>query len=133
MSGETKTGYVVEDALLTYFCRFQTGTTKQRHNVAKNRKEFLMMAEQKFNLSERAEALDLELRRDDDGCYWLDFASDPTMQSVGPLDLDEVEDWITAAERGLTTSQREEFCAARRWRRIHPELYADGETAEDEK
>ena len=68
MSGETKTGYVVEDALLTYFCRFQTGTTKQRHNVAKNRKEFLMMAEQKFNLSERAEALDLELRRDDDGC-----------------------------------------------------------------
>lgn len=81
------------------------------------------MTEREFNLSERAETLDLELRRDDDGYYWLDYIGCLDMASVGPMDLDEVEDWITAAESGMSTGQREEYCADQRWRRIHPELY----------
>lgn len=83
------------------------------------------MSEGEFILSARAEALDMELRRDTDGSYWLDYSGDPTMRSVGPLDLDEAEDWITAAERGMATAQPAEFCAEQRWRRIHPELYVE--------
>ncbi len=59
------------------------------------------MSEREFDLSARAEALDMELRRDDDGCYWLDFANDPNMRSIGPLDLSEVEARIIAAEAGI--------------------------------
>ena len=81
------------------------------------------MSEREFDLSERAEALDLEFRQDDAGYYWLDSSYDPSFRSVGPLDLDEVEDWITAAESGMSTGQREEYCANQRWRRIHPELH----------
>ena len=81
------------------------------------------MSEHEFNLSERAEALGLELRRDDDGCYWLDSSYDPSFRSVGPLDLDEIEDQIEAAECGMSKADREAFCEDRRWRRIHPELY----------
>ena len=79
-----------------------------------------MMTEREFDLSERAEALDLELRRDDDGLYWLDYIGYPEMRSAGPFDLDEIEDQITAAECGMSTMQREEFCEDRRWRRLHP-------------
>lgn len=85
------------------------------------------MNECEFDLSERAEALDLELRRDDAGCYWLDYIGCPDQRSVGPLDIDEVEDWVTAAERGMNTEEREEYLAGQRWRRIHPELYESEE------
>ena len=66
------------------------------------------MSEREFNLSERAEALDMELRRDDDGLYWLDFVGDPSMRSIGPLDLDEVEARIEAAENGISRDQFED-------------------------
>lgn len=78
------------------------------------------MTEREFDLSERAEALDLELRRDDDGLYWLDYIGCQEMRSAGPFDLDEIEDQITAAECGMSTMQRGEFCEDRRWRRIQP-------------
>lgn len=78
------------------------------------------MNEREFELSERAEDLDMNLRRDNAGCYWLDSSYDPNFRSVGPLDLDEIEDRIEAAECGMSTMQREEFCEDRRWRRIHP-------------
>lgn len=83
------------------------------------------MNEREFELSERAEDLDMNLRRDNAGCYWLDSSYDPNFRSVGPLDLDEIEDRIEAAEGGLSKADREEYCEDRRWRRIHPELYAE--------
>lgn len=83
------------------------------------------MNEREFDLSERAEALDMNLRRDNAGCYWLDYIGCPDMRSVGPLDLDEIEDRIEAAERGLSKADMEEYCEDRRWRRIHPELYEE--------
>lgn len=86
----------------------------------KLRKGDQKMTEREFDLSERAEALDLELRRGDDGLYWLDYIGCPEMRSAGPFDLDEIEDQITAAECGMSTMQREEFCEDRRWRRLHP-------------
>lgn len=66
------------------------------------------MSEREFNLAERAEAFDLELRRDDDGCYWLDYVSCPDMRSIGPMDLDEVEARIEAAESGISRKQFED-------------------------
>lgn len=70
-------------------------------------------------LAERAGELDMELRRDDDGCYWLDYTDQPDMRSLGPFDLDEVKDWLTAVENGYTREQIEEYMADRRWKRIH--------------
>ncbi len=72
------------------------------------------MSEREFNLSERAEALDMELRRDDDGLYWLDFVGDPSMRSIGPLDLDEVEARIEAAENGISRDQFEDGVRAQK-------------------
>lgn len=86
------------------------------------------MSEREFDLAERAEALDLKLRRDDAGCYWLDYVGYvgcPDQRSVGPLDLDEIKDLVTAAERGMSTEQLAEYCQDQRWRRIHPELYEE--------
>ena len=72
------------------------------------------MSEREFNLSERAEALDMELRRDDDGLYWLDFVGNPSMRSIGPLDLDEVEAQIEAAENGISRDQFEDGVRAQK-------------------
>ena len=66
-----------------------------------------MMTEREFDLATRAEDQDMELRRDDDGLYWLDFVGDPSMRSIGPLDLDEVEARIEAAENGISRDQFE--------------------------
>lgn len=54
-----------------------------------------------FALAERAEELGLELQQDNDGCYWLNIVDQPDAQSLGPFDLDEAEDRIVAAERGI--------------------------------
>ena len=75
--------------------------------------------DQELGLEDRVKELDMELRRDDDGCYWLDYVDQPDMRSLGPFDLDEVEDWITAAENGLSGEQIEEYVADQRWKRIH--------------
>ena len=72
------------------------------------------MSEREFNLSERAEALDMELRRDDDGLYWLDFVGDPSMRSIGPLDLDEVEARIDAAENRISRKAFEDGAEAQK-------------------
>ena len=82
------------------------------------------MTEREFDLATRAVNQDMELRRDA-GCYWLDSSSDPNFRSIGPMSLDEVEARIEAAEGGLSKADREEYCEDRRWRRIHPELYAE--------
>lgn len=66
------------------------------------------MTEYEFDLAARAEAFDMELRRDDDGCYWLDFAVAPDMRSIGPMDLDEVEARINAVESGISRKQFED-------------------------
>lgn len=60
-----------------------------------------------FALAERAEELGLELQQDDDGLYWLEIVDQPDMRDLGPFDLDEVEDRITAAENGLRMDQVE--------------------------
>lgn len=74
-----------------------------------------------FTLAERAEALGLELQQDNDGCYWLDIVDQPDTRYLGPLDLDEVEDRITAVENGFNTDQIEDYMADQRWKRLHPE------------
>ena len=74
-----------------------------------------------FDLAERAEAFDLELRQDTDGCYWLGPINQPDTHDIGPYDLDEVEDWITAAESGFSRWQTEEYMTDQRWKRLHPE------------
>lgn len=66
------------------------------------------MTEREFDLATRAENQDMELRRDAGGCYWLDSSYDPSFRSVGPLDLDEIEDRIEAAEGGISRDQFEE-------------------------
>lgn len=73
-----------------------------------------------FALAERAEELDLELRQDGDGLYWLEIVDQPDMRDLGPFDLDEVEDRITAAENGFSTDQVEEYMVDQRWKRLHP-------------
>lgn len=78
-----------------------------------------------FSLSERAEELGLELQQDNDGCYWLDIVDQPDTRSIGPMDLDEAEDRITAAENGFSTDQAEEYVADQRWKRLHPESEAE--------
>lgn len=60
------------------------------------------MNEREFDLSERAKALDMNLRRDNAGCYWLDFSSDPSFRSIGPMSLDEAEARIEATESGIS-------------------------------
>lgn len=72
-------------------------------------------------LSERAEVLGLELQRDNDGCYWLDIVDQPDTRSLGPFDLNEVEDRIIGAENGFSAEQIEEYMASQRWNRLHPE------------
>lgn len=89
----------------------QPPTPPLRKNYEKGEFE---MSEREFNLSERAEALDMELRRDDDGLYWLDFVGDPSMRSIGPLDLDEVEARIEAAENGISRDQFEDGVRAQK-------------------
>lgn len=74
-----------------------------------------------FALAERAEELGLELQQDNDGCYWLDIVDQPDTRSLGPFDLDEVEDRITAAENGFGTDQIEDYMADQRRKRLHPE------------
>ena len=74
-----------------------------------------------FALSERAEALGLELQQDNDGCYCLDIVDRPDTRSFGPFDLDEVEDRITATENGFSMGQIEEYMADQRWKPLHPE------------
>lgn len=64
------------------------------------------MTECEFNLAARAEDQSMELRRDADGCYWLDFSSEPSFRSIGPMSLDEAEARIEAAESGIS---RKEF------------------------
>lgn len=71
------------------------------------------------NQNTRAAKLNMELRQDSDGCYWLDFVDHPDMRSRGPFDLDELEDWLTAVENGLSSEQVEEYMADRRLKRIH--------------
>ena len=56
----------------------------------------------------------MSLRQDDDGCYWLDYVDQSDMRSLGPFDLCEVEDRITAAENGFSTDQAEEYVADQR-------------------
>lgn len=73
------------------------------------------------NQCARAAKLDMELRQDSDGCYWLDYVDQPDMRSHGPFDLDEVEDWLTAAENRFSSEQTEEYMADQRWKRLHPE------------
>lgn len=72
-----------------------------------------------LDLGKRAAKLDMKLRRDDDGYYWLNYVDQLDMRSIGPHDLDEIRDWITAVENGLTTEQVEEYVLDRRWKRIH--------------
>lgn len=72
------------------------------------------MSEREFSLSERAEALDMELRRDNDGCYWLDFSSDPSFRIIGPMDLDEVEARLEADERGISRKDFEDGARAQK-------------------
>lgn len=72
------------------------------------------MNEREFDLSERAEALDMNLRRDNAGCYWLDFSSDPSFRSIGPMSLDEVEAWIEAAESGISRKEFEDGAKAQK-------------------
>lgn len=62
-------------------------------------------------LAERAEEFDMDLRQDSDGFYWLDFVNQPDMRSLGPMDLDEVADRITAAENGFSGNQVEDYMA----------------------
>ena len=80
---------------------------------------------QEPGLEDRAKELDMELRQDDDGCYWLDYVDQPDMRSRGPFDLDEVEDWLTAAENRFSSEQTEEYMADQRWKRLHPEPEAE--------
>lgn len=77
--------------------------------------------DQELGLEERVQELDMKLRQDDNGCYWLDYVNQPDMRSLGPFDLDEAEDWITAVENGFTREQVEEYIADQRWKRLHPE------------
>jgi len=77
--------------------------------------------ERELDLVKRAYEFDMDLCRDDDGCYWLDFVDQPDMRSIGPMDLDEAEDRIVAAENGWNTEQTEEYTADQRWKRLHPE------------
>ena len=64
---------------------------------------------QESELAERANELDMDLRQDSDGFYWLDFLNQPDMRSLGPFDLDEVADRITAAENGFFGNQIEDY------------------------
>lgn len=82
-------------------------------------------SKREFSLSERAEELGLELQQDSDGFYWLDNVNQSDMRSLGPFDLDETEDRITAAENGFSTDQAEEYVADQRWKRLHPEAETD--------
>lgn len=82
-----------------------------------------LWSERELDLAGRAEVFGLELRRDDDGCYWLGYIGWPDMRDIGPYNLDEINDSITAAENGFSREQTEEYMADQRWRRIHPELY----------
>lgn len=95
--------------------------TNQREEIVK----MDLRDEREFYLAKRAEELDLELQQDNDGCYWLDYVDQPDMRSLGPFDLDEMEDRITAAENGFTTEQVEEYVADQRWKRLHPESEAE--------
>lgn len=72
------------------------------------------MSEREFDLATRAEDQDMELRRDNDGCYWLDFSSDPSFRSIGPMDLDEVEARLEAAERGISRKDFEDGVRAQK-------------------
>ncbi len=72
------------------------------------------MSEREFDLATRAEDQDMELRRDPDGCYWLDFVGDSSMRSIGPMDLDEVESRIAAAESGISRKQLEDGVRAQK-------------------
>lgn len=72
------------------------------------------MTEHKFCFSTRAEDKGMELRRDGDGCYWMDFSSDPSFRSVGPMDLDEAEARIEAAESGISRKAFEDGARAQK-------------------
>lgn len=72
-----------------------------------------------LSLSERAEELGLELQQDNGGCYWLGIVDRPDTRSIGPMDLDEAEDRIIAAENGFSEDQAEEYVADQRWKRLH--------------
>ncbi len=72
------------------------------------------MTEYEFDLATRAEDQDMELRRDADGCYWLDFSSDPSFRSVGPMSLDEVEARIEATENGISRKAFEDGARAQK-------------------
>lgn len=71
------------------------------------------MTEREFDLATRAENQDMELRRDADGCYWLDFSGNPN-RSIGPMDLDEVEARIEAAESGISRKEFEDGAKAQK-------------------
>lgn len=83
---------------------------------------------QEIDLVRRAAAFDMQLSEVKEGEYYL-IDESPDMCGIGPLDLDEVEDWLTAIEAGLCGEQAREFAEDRRWRRIHPELF-EGEGEE---
>lgn len=72
------------------------------------------MTEHEFDLATRAEDQHMELRLDTDGCYWLDFARDPSMRSIGPMNLEEVEARIEAAENGISRDQFEDGVRAQK-------------------
>ena len=42
-------------------------------------------SKREFDLAERAEAFDLELRQDTDGCYWLVHIDQPDMRFLAAL------------------------------------------------
>ncbi len=73
-----------------------------------------MMTEHEFDLATRAEDQGMELRRADDGLFWLDFVGDPLMRSIGPLDLDEVEFRIEAAENRISRKAFEDGAEAQK-------------------
>lgn len=104
-----------------FFGRGAKSPTGTHQNHEKEIKTMALWDEREFDLAERSEELDCELKRDDDGCYWLSHIYQTDTHDIGPFDLDEVEDWITAAENGFGRMQTEEYMADQRWKRLHPE------------
>ncbi len=87
--------------------------------------------EREHDLAKRAKEFNMELRRDDDGCYWLDPINSPDEQetdpmilnfiethSIGPLDLDEVEDRIVATENRLNAEDALNYLVDQCYKRL---------------
>ena len=86
-------------------------STKTRENRVRRQlaRQGFRLHKKESELAERANELDMDLRQDSDGFYWLDFLNQPDMRSLGPFDLDEVADRITAAENGFIGNQIEDY------------------------